>query len=99
MSGDRFAALVPEPTDREFHLLRDLVLEHAGIHLNDSKKPLVYGRLARRVRELGLASFGEYYRRVVENDDELVHFLDRITTNETHFFREPHHFAHLAENI
>jgi chemotaxis protein methyltransferase CheR len=91
--------MVPEPTDREFNQLRDLVLHHAGIQLNDSKKPLVYGRLARRVRELELESFGEYLRRVLEDDRELVHFLDRITTNETHFFREPHHFVHLAEKV
>ena len=90
---------VPEPTDREFQQLRDLILRHAGIYLNDSKKPLVYGRLARRVRELELESFGAYYRRVLEDEAELVRFLDRITTNETHFFREPHHFVHLADTI
>ena len=90
---------IPEPTDREFHQIRDLVLHHAGIHLSDSKKPLVYGRLLRRVRELGLATFGDYYRRVLESEDELTLFLDRITTNETHFFREPHHFVHIAETV
>jgi chemotaxis protein methyltransferase CheR len=98
MSAKTFDA-VPEPSDREFHQLRDLVLHHAGIHLSDAKKPLVYGRLLRRVRELGLATFGDYYRRVLESEDELTLFLDRITTNETHFFREPHHFVHLAETV
>jgi chemotaxis protein methyltransferase CheR len=90
---------VPDLNDREFNQLRELVLRHAGIHLNDSKKPLLYGRLARRVRELKLASFGDYYRAVLESDHELTLFLDRITTNETHFFREPHHFVHLADVI
>jgi chemotaxis protein methyltransferase CheR len=91
--------MVPEPTDREFQQLRDLVLQHAGIYLNDSKKALVYGRLARRVRELELRGFAEYYRRVVDDEEERVQFLDRITTNETHFFREPHHFTHLADSF
>jgi chemotaxis protein methyltransferase CheR len=59
----------------------------------------LHGRLAQRVRELGFASFGEYYRRVVADQGELVQFIDRITTNETHFFREPHHFAHIAERV
>ncbi len=99
MNARALDGMVPEPTDREFNQLRELVLQHAGIHLNDSKKPLVYGRLARRVRELELESFGAYYRRVLEDDAELVRFLDRITTNETHFFREPHHFVHLADTI
>jgi chemotaxis protein methyltransferase CheR len=90
---------IPEPTEREFHQLRALILEQAGIHLSDAKKPLVYGRLVRRLRELQLPTFGEYYRRVLERGEELTLFLDRITTNETHFFREPHHFVHLADNF
>jgi chemotaxis protein methyltransferase CheR len=90
---------VPEPTDGDFDSLRALILKHAGIHLNESKKALVYGRLARRVRELGLATFGEYHRRVTEDDEELVELLDRITTNETHFFREPHHFEYLERVV
>jgi chemotaxis protein methyltransferase CheR len=87
---------VPEPTDREFESLRALVLRHAGIYLNDSKKPLLYGRLARRIRELGLGTFGAYHQLVRQDDAELVQMLDRITTNETRFFREPHHFEFLA---
>jgi chemotaxis protein methyltransferase CheR len=94
-----YEGAIPEPTEREFHQLRDLILEHAGIHLSDTKKPLVYGRLVRRLRELELETFGEYYRRVLESGEELTLFLDRITTNETHFFREPHHFVHLAERF
>jgi chemotaxis protein methyltransferase CheR len=91
-----FDSPIPEPTGREFESLRALVLRHAGIHLNDSKRALVYGRLVRRIRELGLSSFGEYHERVSTDDEELVQMLDRITTNETRFFREPHHFEYLA---
>jgi chemotaxis protein methyltransferase CheR len=92
---------VLEPTDREFRRFRALVEEEAGIHLNASKKPLLYSRLARRIRELGLGSFDAYYRRVVEDRGgaELTELLDRITTNETHFFREPHHFEHIAREL
>jgi chemotaxis protein methyltransferase CheR len=87
---------VPEPTSREFDALRALVLRRAGIHLNDSKRALLYGRLVRRIRELGLSTFGEYHQRVSNDEEELVQMLDRITTNETRFFREPHHFEYLA---
>src|SRR5438128_2428054 len=92
-------ASVPEPSDGDFESFRALILERSGIHLNDSKKALLHGRLARRVRELGLPSFAEYFRRVTEDAVELVTLLDRITTNETQFFREPHHFAFLADSI
>jgi chemotaxis protein methyltransferase CheR len=90
---------VHEPTQDEFERFRDLICARAGIYLGESKKALLYGRLARRLRELGLRTFGEYYRRIVEPGDEaeMRHLLDRITTNETHFFRERHHFDYLAE--
>lgn len=86
---------VAEPTQHDFDAFRALILRHAGIHLNDSKKALLYGRLAKRVRDLSLSSFAEYYRRASDDPQELVHLLDRITTNETHFFREPHQFDFL----
>jgi chemotaxis protein methyltransferase CheR len=89
-------APVPEPTESEFEAFRALVLRHAGIQLAESKRALLYGRLARRIRELGLPSFGEYHERVCRDDAELREMLDRITTNETRFFREPHHFDFLA---
>ncbi len=93
--------LVAEPNDREFALFRDLIQRTVGIHLSASKRALLYGRLVRRVRERGLASFGEYYRLIVDqrDDDELVRMIDRITTNETHFFREPHHFEYLERTV
>jgi chemotaxis protein methyltransferase CheR len=96
---------VREPDDREFALIRELVAREVGIHLHEGKRALVYGRLARRLRELGLETFGEYYARVVgpkgmvRDRDELVALIDRITTNETAFFREPQHFAYLEEVV
>jgi chemotaxis protein methyltransferase CheR len=90
-----------EPTDRELALFRDLVQKHCGIFLGPSKRALLYGRLARRLRERGCTTFTEYYRLVVEERDEreLVLMTDRITTNETHFFREPHHFDFLEREL
>lgn len=95
----RDAAGVSEPTDQEFDSFRELVRRQAGIHLNSSKKALLYGRLSKRIREVGLRSFGEYLRRVREDGEERTHMIDRITTNETRFFREPEHFAYLEATV
>jgi chemotaxis protein methyltransferase CheR len=92
-------AMAAEPTDADFESFRALVREQSGIHLGDSQRALLYGRLARRVRELGLSSFTEYYRRAAEDGVELLTLLDRIVTNETRFFREPHHFAYLTGHV
>jgi chemotaxis protein methyltransferase CheR len=85
-------------TDAEFERLRVLVREHTGISLAETKRQLVYGRLARRLRALKLTSFGEYIELLERGEaDELEEFTNAVTTNLTSFFREPHHFEYLAQ--
>lgn len=87
-------------TDREFLLFRALIHREAGIFLGPAKKALLVGRLTRRLRELGLGSFGAYYRLVVERGgEELTRLLDAVCTNETHFFREPRQFEFLERRV
>ena len=85
-------------TAREFRLFQALIHREAGIHLSEAKKVLVEGRLARRLRELGL-DFADYYRLVESDPRERVHMLDCICTNETHFFREPRQFEFLESQV
>ncbi len=87
--------------DREFAQLRALIERESGIHLTDAKRALLVGRLTRRLRELGLTSFGAYHRLVLEDATgvELTRLLDLISTNETRFFREPTHFELLERSI
>lgn len=87
-------------TDREFSLFQELIYKEAGIYLSGAKKPLLEGRLARRMRELGLHSFNAYYHRVLEQgESERVRLLDAVSTNETHFFREPLQFEFLERRL
>jgi chemotaxis protein methyltransferase CheR len=87
-------------TDHEFERLRGVVLELTGIALADSKRELVYSRLARRLRKLKLTSFGEYCD-IVESgfSDEVQELTNAITTNLTSFFRENHHFEQLVSEV
>jgi len=84
----------------DFAALRALVKQHTGIHLTEQKRELVYGRLSRRLRALGLESF-RAYREILERNEgeELVQFCNAITTNLTSFFREAHHFQYLREQL
>ena len=88
-------------SDREFVLFQKLIYREAGIHLVPAKKALLEARLTRRLRELGLSSFAAYYRHILDADhsDELIVLLDRIATNETHFFREPKQFEFLENEV
>jgi chemotaxis protein methyltransferase CheR len=89
-----------EMREDDFVALRALVKTHTGINLGVEKRALVYSRLARRLRALGYKTFREY-REYLEHDTEaeLGEFRDAITTNLTSFFREPHHFKYLRENV
>src|SRR5260370_16501423 len=74
-------------TDSDFHALRTLVKEMTGINLADSKRELVYGRVSRRLRALGLSTFGEY-RELLQSGagSELAAFSHALTTKLTSFF-------------
>lgn len=86
-------------SDPAFEKFKDLILGETGILLSPAKKALLTGRLTRRLRDLQLTSFEAYFARVVADPDERVQMLDRITTNETHFYREPRHFKFLADEV
>ena len=80
----------------DFESVRKILYKKAGINLSDSKKQLVYSRLARRLRALRLPDFGSYLTYLDQHDAELEEFINALTTNLTAFFREPHHFDILA---
>jgi chemotaxis protein methyltransferase CheR len=84
----------------DFEALRKLVKQITGINLSDQKRELVYGRLARRLRVLQLQSFAQY-REILAQDGcrEIAQFCNAITTNLTSFFREPHHFDYLRDQV
>jgi chemotaxis protein methyltransferase CheR len=90
-----------EFTDGDFQAIAAMVRAHAGIVLSANKRELVFGRLARRLRVLGLRSFTDY-RDLLEGPEgkaEHVEMINAITTNLTSFFREPHHFDFLAGSV
>ena len=66
----RLAATAPKVpaalavSDRDFLRFQALIHREAGIWLAPVKKALLVGRLAQRLRELGLDSYGDYYERV-----------------------------------
>jgi chemotaxis protein methyltransferase CheR len=84
----------------DFERVRKLIYEHAGIALSSAKQDMVYSRLARRLRETRLRTFGEYLALLERGDKaEWEKFVNSLTTNLTSFFREPHHFPILAEHL
>jgi chemotaxis protein methyltransferase CheR len=90
-----------EFSDADFRSFVQLARSHTGIALSDAKRNLVYGRLSRRLRALGLCSFREYreYLESEEGQPEIERFINAISTNLTKLFREAHHFDHLRSRV
>ncbi|MFN7104444.1 MAG: protein-glutamate O-methyltransferase, partial [Pseudorhizobium sp.] len=78
-----------------------MIYSDAGIALNDSKASLVYSRLSKHIRNLGLSGFRAYCQLVAspEGSAERREMLSHLTTNFTRFFRENHHFEHLRDEV
>lgn len=87
-------------TDKNFAFISNLAYEVTGIKLSDHKRNMVYGRLARRLRRLGIDSFDDYCSIIGERSgDEFTEFINSITTNLTSFFRESYHFDYLKQTV
>ena len=88
-------------TSDEFLRFRTLIYDESGISLGDQKQTLLASRLSKRLRDLGLTTFSEYYELVTGDPakEEFTRMLDLISTNKTDFFREPKHFEFLRERI
>jgi chemotaxis protein methyltransferase CheR len=86
----------------ELRLISEVILEHCGIAFDEDMMHLLRRRLTPRVTALGLSSFADYQRHLRHAPDraaELEEIVERVTTHETYFFREPHGLAALKDEI
>lgn len=87
---------------KDFHQLSSLIHSELGIKMPASKNTMLTGRLSRRLRALGMASFRQYCDLLFSPDgldSEMVHLINAVTTNKTDFFREPGHYRYLTEQV
>jgi chemotaxis protein methyltransferase CheR len=88
-------------TDAQFEYIRGLARNQAGINIPDYKKNMVYRRISKRLGALNIKTFEEYVELLkgADGSGEHQHFINALTTNKTSFFRELHHFEHLANIV
>ena len=89
-------------TGEDFKRLAGFIYGACGIRMPVSKKSMLESRLQKRLRILGMGSFAQYCAYLFSpegQENESVRMIDLVTTNKTDFFREPDHFAHLAETV
>jgi len=85
----------------EFQRIRDLVYQRCGLDLRAGKEQLVSARLGKKIRAAKFRSFQEYFQHVLDDrtGEAITEMIDALTTNYTHFFREPSHFDFLRQTI
>ncbi|MDH6266425.1 chemotaxis protein methyltransferase CheR [Rhizobium sp. SG_E_25_P2] len=88
-------------TRRDLAEIAAMIYSDAGIYLNETKASLVYSRLSKHIRQLGLRDFRTYCELVSSQHGaaERREMLSFLTTNFTRFFRENHHFDHLRTEV
>ena len=89
-------------SNKAFDAVTQLFHSVSGIRLNESKQALVTGRLQRLASEAGETDLDLYVEKLLRGGapaQEMTRLVDRLTTNETYFFREPQHYNDLADRL
>lgn len=88
-------------SDQNFQSIADLAYRESGLKLVPEKMMMVQSRLRGRLRELRLTDFDAYCEFVCSETgkSERRYMISALTTNVSHFFREPHHFEFLANEL
>ena len=87
-------------SNRNFDALARYIYDYSGIKMPVTKITMLEGRLRRRLRATGIASFNDYCDYLFKHDGieaESIYLIDAVTTNKTDFFREPKHFEYMEQ--
>jgi chemotaxis protein methyltransferase CheR len=88
-------------SQKSFDAVTSMFHRVSGIQLTGAKRALVTGRLQKLAMARGLKDIDQYVDLLMHGGDEqeLVKLVDKLTTNETYFFREPQHFERLQSML
>ncbi len=88
-------------SQEDFVAVRDFIYEKAGIWFADNKKYLIESRLTKRMNELGITSYKDYFYRVKydTSNKEFDALMNVVTTNETSFFRNPPQLKAFSDEV
>lgn len=86
---------VPELSEEQFHLWQTLIEKRTGMHIPTQRQVFLQSSLRLRMKEIHCDSFDSYYAQLQEgrvSEQEWSVLVDRLTVQETHFFRHPPSF-------
>jgi type IV pilus assembly protein PilK len=89
-------------TDEQFELWQALVEVRTGITVTPSRRSFLETSLSTRMREIGLADYDVYYEQLMSgpsSSPEWIVITDRLTVQETSFFRHGSSFNLVKEHL
>ena len=89
-------------SDETFCKIRDLIYQLTGIFYNEQKKYLIETRLSKRLADLNLKNYEDYFyllKYSAKQSDEIKELFNSITTNETSFFRDIPQLKVFEDNV
>lgn len=94
----------PSMSSEHFELWQALLEERTGMTLSPERKTFLESSLSVRMRELGLEDYEHYYEQLVAGSTqakamEWSVLVDRLTVQETSFFRHPGSYALVEEFV
>ncbi len=93
---------VPEMDDVQFARWQSLLEERTGMCLASQRRSFLQTSLGLRMREVGCDSYEEYYARITAGPAGAIEWstlVDRLTVQETRFFRDPDAFAFVEQFV
>jgi two-component system, chemotaxis family, CheB/CheR fusion protein len=89
----------PETPETTLEALLDFVEHARGFDFTGYKRSSIERRVAKRMREVGVGSYGQYVDRLRGDPDEFAALFDAILLSVTGFFRDEPTWEYLATDV
>ncbi len=93
---------LPDMSEQQFLLWQQLLETRTGIFVTEQRKSYLQSSLMQRMRELEYDDYQAFYDHIVNSPMGKIEWLklvDRLTVQETRFFRDPAAFEYVAQYI
>lgn len=93
---------LPDMDSPQFQQWQRLLEHRTGITLSEGRRSFLETNLGIRMREIGFSSYQDYYQYIVSGPAairEWTVLVDRLTVQETRFFRDPDAFQLVADYV
>jgi type IV pilus assembly protein PilK len=93
---------LPEMDAKQFQQWQTLIERRTGMSLGPERKTFLQTNLGIRMREIGCQSYQDYYDNIVNSPAGIMEWailVDRLTVQETRFYRDEHAFSLMCDYV